>query len=82
MHRQLVSHVITVPRPLDWASVCSLSEKAYEAASLRNIAEPRYSRLIPKTDLVHAQHNTRDRWEWDWKSKEISLHVEGWVEKE
>lgn len=82
MHRQLVSHAITVPRPLDWATVCAIVPEVHKVAKQFKLSEPRFSRLMPKNDHVTAQHSTRDRWEWDWKAPGIAVLVEGWVEKE
>lgn len=81
MHRQLVSHCTRVDRPSDWAEVCLLAEVAAEIAKQRKYTDHCFSRSIPKNSYTHGQHMSRDRFEWD-KEPKITLHVEGWVEKE
>lgn len=80
MHRQLVSHFITAPRPIDWTGVCRLADKAYEVASLRNMSNPRYSHAVPRNTPVY--HKARDPYDWQKSTAEIVIHIEGWVEKE
>lgn len=80
--QHLVTHVITVDRPVDWASVCAMIPTIQSEAAKLNIAEPRFGRLMFKNEHVTHQHASRDKWDWNWKCPKVAVMIEGWVSKE
>ena len=78
--QHLVTHVITVDRPIDWASVCAMIPTVEKEAARLKLAEPRFSRLMFKGEAVYDTQKKHDR--WDWNSPKVAVMIEGWASKE
>ena len=84
LHTQPVTAAVRAVRPVDWASVLSIHERAKQIAEAQGMTEFGFRRLLPKyaPDCYLPQAAGHNVWQWHDADPFIAVLVEGVAEKE
>lgn len=82
MQLQTVHAAVKAVRPVDWASVCAIYERAKLAADAQGMIEWHFERLLPKysPDCYLPQAAGHNVWAWSDRDQFIAVLVEGTAE--
>lgn len=84
MQLQTVHAAVKAVRPVDWASVLSIYERAKQVAEAQGMTDFGFKRLLPRysPDQYLPQAAGHNVWAWSDRDQFIAVLVEGVAEKE